>query len=127
MKLKAILLAALLGFALVPARASASAVVDANGRTILKVHTEYKSGAPFTIAYYVGTTEVISLSNLGSGDAQVLKKVLDDAFATGKKVTWFRNARGVPRVANWYDANDAQATITFHDYAGGEEFLIRVK
>jgi hypothetical protein len=108
--------------------AAAWSINDANGRSVLKIHTEYKNGAPWTVAYYVSATEVVSLSNLGSADAQAMKKILDDAFTTGKKITWMRNnSRGAPRVGGWYDVNDNNATITFYDYAGGEEFLLRVK
>lgn len=96
-------------------------------RKILKVHTEYKNGAPYSQVYFTGANEVIALTNLGNADIQGIKKVLDDAFAQGKALSWVEDLNRTAITANWYNIDDASATVTFYYIYSGDPVIVRVK
>lgn len=96
-------------------------------RKIIKVHSEYASGAQTTAAYFISRTEVITLTNLDRSDVQAIKRVLDDAFAQNKGISWARNnSRASWVTATWYDANDAETQVTLFQIGTGESVLIRI-
>jgi len=96
-------------------------------RKILKVHTEYKNGAPYSQAYFLGTNEAIALTNLGNADVQAIKKVLDDAFAQNKLISWIEDISRGSTTAMWYNADDAHTMVTFYYIYSGDSVLVRVK
>ncbi len=96
-------------------------------RPILKVHTEYKNGVPTGVIYFIGPAEVVALANLESADVQGIKKVLDDAFVQGKKITLIENRTRNATTAGWYDVNDVAATVTFYYVFTNDNVIIRLK
>jgi hypothetical protein len=128
---RSLLAGALLLTVLKASSASAAACGESSdvGLPILRVHTEIKSGLPSFVVYYFGTNEAVTLNGLDKPDIQLLKKVLDDAFAQGKKLTLLTNSSRAGRTSLWLDANEtaANTSVTFCDIVSGDSVYLRFK